>query len=296
MAEVFGGNFLMLISSVYFLQGLGAFATYVSQFYLMRSYEETCPCMLDDSCTGGPPDGCHMGLALQPSEQTAVLTFAKLPWNYKIIYGIASDCVPIMGSHRRSYIMIAGLIGVWGFIGLGTLCGDKADTSVSLVKWLMMLTSLSTALCDVCTDALVAANAKLESETGAGNLQSLCWASYAVGAFCANMFAGNIYNLWPSTRPCFLLCAAIPACRLVLAYKLKEPGPRGVPNLQKAKMQGRKLLKTLGNAGIFRPIAFIFLSSATIPNLNTPHVQFLTSGCAASRPLSPVAVQVQRLL
>jgi hypothetical protein len=84
MAEVFGGNFLMLISSVYFLQGLGAFATYVSQFYLMRSYEETCPCMLDDSCTGGPPDGCHMGLALQPSEQTAVLTFAKLPWNYKM--------------------------------------------------------------------------------------------------------------------------------------------------------------------------------------------------------------------
>jgi hypothetical protein len=44
------------------------------------------------------------------------------------------------------------------------------------------------------------------------------------------------------------------------ARRLKEPGPPGRVDLERIKDQGRKLLRTLGNPGIHRPIAYIFLS------------------------------------
>jgi hypothetical protein len=112
----------------------------------------------------------YVGLAVP--DQTTVLTFIGLPWNYKIIYGLMSDGYPLFGFHRRSYIMMAGAVGVIGFLGTAMM-GNDADPGS--VQFLLMLTTLSIAFCDVCTDALVASNAKLESETGAGNLQSLCW-------------------------------------------------------------------------------------------------------------------------
>eukprot|EP01043_Picozoa_sp_COSAG02_P022714 COSAG02_NODE_1188_length_14002_cov_10.571244_10_plen_645_part_00 len=271
---------------------MGSFATYTLRFYYMRDYKSTCPCMLDpvtsepldvipDGCAD--TDGCHMGLGLEPAMQTTVKVFGALPWNYKIYYGILSDCVPILGSHRRAYICLAGLIGTLAFISLGLLGDgssyeDKNDL-VDIVKWLVLITSLSTAFCDVCTDALVAANAKMESESGAGDLQSLCWGALAVGGIISNLFAGTMYNAFaPSTRLPFFFCALVPAGRLYLAYNLKEPGPPGKVDLPQVVRNGKKLVKTLGNPGINRPIAFIFLSWATVPDLVDPQFNFMTSG------------------
>ena len=34
-----------------------------------------------------------------------------LPWVIKPVYGILSDAVPLLGYHRRSYLIIFGLLG-----------------------------------------------------------------------------------------------------------------------------------------------------------------------------------------
>ena len=34
-----------------------------------------------------------------------------LPWIIKPVYGILSDAVPLLGYHRRSYLIIFGLMG-----------------------------------------------------------------------------------------------------------------------------------------------------------------------------------------
>ena len=258
---------------------MGGFANYLQKFYAMRSYTSTgCPCMLDDSCAGPVKEDCHEGLGLEPAEQTAIRVFGSLPWNYKIYYGIMSDCLPIWGSHRRSYIALAGLLGTFAFIGLG-LQGDAGNgASKDVVKYLFLLSSLSTAFCDVCTDALVAANAKMESEAGAGNLQSLCWLALGVGGMLSNLFAGTFYGMFASTQVPFFCCALIPFTRLFLAYRLKEPGPPGKIALSEISSRAKKLVRTLGHPGINRPIAFIFLSWATIPNLLDQQNNFLVSG------------------
>jgi hypothetical protein len=87
---------------VYFLQGMGGFASYTQKFYLIDDWESTCPCMLtEEGCNEDTPSGypedkngdiaCHQGLHLPPGSpggdhlgQTDVRVFGSLPWNYKI--------------------------------------------------------------------------------------------------------------------------------------------------------------------------------------------------------------------
>ena len=86
-----------------------------------------------------------------------------------------------------------------GFVGLGLL-GDAADPTT--VLWLLFLTQLSYAFTDVCCDALVAANAKVESEHGAGNLQSLCW------------MASGSHRAWARQRVDVISCSTVYATSL----------------------------------------------------------------------------------
>jgi MFS family permease len=289
LCGVFPKSFLILIASVYFCQGLGGFPSLVTKYYLKYSVHKNCPsCCIGGDCGACGPDdelawntdhpdvpwmsNCHIGLGMVPSAQQDLLAMAGLPWNYKVFYGMMSDALPIKGSNRRSYIFLAGVLGVAGFIGLGS-CGDMAAPST--VLWFLFMTQLSTAFCDVCTDALVAENAKLESESGAGNLQSLCWCALGVGGILSSMCAGYVYEALDA-RLCFFISALIPGARLVLAARLKE-GAKSSVDMGKIKSQGRKLWQTLGHPGIHRPIGFIFLSWATIPDLSTPQFNYLTA-------------------
>ena len=183
-----------------------------------------------------------------------------------------SDGFPVFGFHRRSYIFLAGAVGVVGFVGMGVIGGDLADPS--LVTFFLFLTTLSIAFCDVCTDALVAANAKLESEAGAGNLQSLCWASLGFGGMVISLLAGPLYEALDA-QICFFLSALIPAGRMFLAWRLKEP-PAKKFDPEIIRGQTRKIIKTLCHPGVHRPIIYAFLSWATIPKLSQAQFNFFT--------------------
>ena len=190
-----------------------------------------------------------------------------------------SDGFPVFGFHRRSYIFLAGAVGVVGFVGMGVIGGDLADPS--LVTFFLFLTTLSIAFCDVCTDALVAANAKLESEAGAGNLQSLCWASLGFGGMVISLLAGPLYEALDA-QICFFLSALIPAGRMFLAWRLKEP-PAKKFDPEIIRGQTRKIIKTLCHPGVHRPIIYAFLSWATIPKLSDGQFNFFTVRAAKPR-------------
>ena len=49
-------------------------------------------------------------LKLDPGIMTYYTTIVGLPWSIKIVYGLISDNVPIMGAKRKPYIIIMGLI------------------------------------------------------------------------------------------------------------------------------------------------------------------------------------------
>src|SRR5882672_10828166 len=45
-----------------------------------------------------------------PVQITAYLTVLNLPWFFKPLYGIVSDFVPLFGSRRKSYLLLANVL------------------------------------------------------------------------------------------------------------------------------------------------------------------------------------------
>ena len=65
------------------------------------------------------------GRAANPALRCSTIgTFVNLPWGFKIFYGMLSDAVPIMGQHRKPYLVLgwsATLIGALAFTALPTV-------------------------------------------------------------------------------------------------------------------------------------------------------------------------------
>ena len=49
-------------------------------------------------------------LGLDPGEMAVYISIIHIPWSFKILYGLISDNVPIMGTRRKSYLIIMGAI------------------------------------------------------------------------------------------------------------------------------------------------------------------------------------------
>jgi hypothetical protein len=49
-------------------------------------------------------------LKLEPGQMALYMSLIHIPWSIKIVYGLLSDNVPIMGTNRKSYIVLMGII------------------------------------------------------------------------------------------------------------------------------------------------------------------------------------------
>eukprot|EP00877_Chromochloris_zofingiensis_P007082 jgi/Chrzof1/2627/Cz11g23020.t1 len=126
-------------------------------------------------------------LHIEPA-QVAVLTgLASLPWMVKPLYGFLSDSIPLFGYRRRSYLVLCGMLGTLSWTALATIVRGPAGA-----VFMMLLGSLSTALSDVVVDSIVVERARGEPQATAGSLQSLCWASAAVGGIASAYFSGSL--------------------------------------------------------------------------------------------------------
>lgn len=46
---------------------------------------------------------------LEPSRVQILTAYIALPWSLKIVIGLISDSLPIFGSRRKAYLLIAGV-------------------------------------------------------------------------------------------------------------------------------------------------------------------------------------------
>jgi MFS family permease len=98
-----------------------------------------------------------------------------------------SDSVPIFGYRRRSYLFLCGITGGLGWLGMATFVNEP-----KLALAMLTLGSLGTAVSDVVVDSIVVERARVEGQTMAGQLQSICWASAAVGGLISAYFSGSL--------------------------------------------------------------------------------------------------------
>src|SRR5918995_6644274 len=63
-------------------------------------------------------------LQLSPAELAAIGVWLTLPWTVKMVFGELVDCVPVLGSQRRAYILIGASCTATGLVTLSGAAGQ----------------------------------------------------------------------------------------------------------------------------------------------------------------------------
>ena len=95
-------------------------------------------------------------LSLTPAELAGIEVWLSLPWTMKMVFGQLVDSVPILGSQRRSYILIGAVFTAGGMLVLAGAAGGwiafaRADHLYILGAILIVI---GTVIQDVVADAM----------------------------------------------------------------------------------------------------------------------------------------------
>jgi MFS family permease len=175
---------------------------------------------------GEPGDGllAQPMLGLMKSWQRTpeqIATFAALlgvPWAIKPLYGLLTDCVPLAGYRRKSYLVAAGALATLGFLAMTFL--PLEQPSPHLLLACLLVPALGVAVADVVIDALMVEYGQPAGITG--NLQSIQWAALCVASIVTGVAGGHL-NQHGMVRVAFLVCALLSGAMCWVAVTLEEP-------------------------------------------------------------------------
>ncbi|CAL5221093.1 g3223 [Coccomyxa viridis] len=138
-----------------------------------------------------------------------------LPWIIKPVYGILSDAVPLLGYHRRSYLIIFGMLGAGVWVGF-----SRVQTTSEAIAALM-LASFTSAFSITVVDSILVTRTHGQSLDFAASLQSFCWGLQAVGKVVSAGAVGLMVRRL-SPRTCFLVVAALPFLIALSSLVMRE--------------------------------------------------------------------------
>jgi MFS family permease len=153
------------------------------------------------------------------AEEIAVFMFVvAMPWNFKLVFGLLTDFVPIRGLRRKSYFICTSVITLLGMAVAATIPLSEGATSLLFV--LLILPSIGIAFTDVVTDAYMVDTGQPLGLTG--RLQSSQWIAIYVAGLLTGV-AGGFLSQHGFQRAGFAICAGLSLLTLYIAvYHVKE--------------------------------------------------------------------------
>lgn len=125
-------------------------------------------------------------LKLNPGQMTLYMSIVHLPWSVKILYGLISDNIPIAGTHRKSYVIMMGILQFCALIAIYFL----HEMSALLVAVCLMMAALSEAFVNVVADAIMCVQARRDPESGSQDLIAFSWMATGIGGILGSFLAG----------------------------------------------------------------------------------------------------------
>jgi MFS family permease len=119
-----------------------------------------------------------------PIQVTAFVTVFNLPWIIKPAYGLISDFVPLFGYRRKSYLIIANVVAVGGYIWASMLT-QPGDLVIAL-----MLTAYAMAISSTLCGAVLVENGQRLHESGTFVNQQWLW--FNIAAMAAAILGGQL--------------------------------------------------------------------------------------------------------
>jgi folate/biopterin transporter len=254
---------VIAIATIYFVEGALGLAR-LAQTFLLK-------------------DELHLG----PAELSALSGIFTLPWTIKPLYGFLSDGFPLLGYRRRSYLVLAGLVGCFSYSAVGHnfwgVLGSSTNDNVAYTVAALVVSSACIAISDVVADGIVVQKTRESTDPAlAGGLQSLCWGSAAVGGLLSAYFSGSLLEVM-KPQDVFSLTAILPFVVASIGYIIDEEpvSSKGKSSngalatisetddaveedrLADIKGQMSSLWEAIKQPQIYKPAAFIFLWQST---------------------------------
>ena len=248
---------ILAIMTIYFVEGALGLAR-LAQTFLLK-------------------DELHFG----PAEMSALTGVFALPWTIKPLYGFLSDGVPLFGYRRRSYLILAGILGCVSYLLLGNdFFGAFGENALQATIASLLISSACVAFSDVVADGIVVQQTRESSDPKvAGGLQSLCWGSAAVGGLLSAYFSGSLLEIM-TPRDVFSITAALPLLVAVIAVFVNEtptkPSKDDASAIEGIQEQIVTLWSAVKEPAIWRPALFMFLWQST-PTSDGAFLYFMTN-------------------
>lgn len=115
---------------------------------------------------------------------TASISIVTIFWSYKIIFGTLSDCFPIFGYHRKSYMTLGWILCATVLSKLASMGTDVDSTRIVLM---LTLANLGYVMADVSADGFMVWIAHKEPMHKRGRMQTLVYATNSFGQIIVNL-------------------------------------------------------------------------------------------------------------
>src|SRR5262245_2172194 len=157
-------------------------------------------------------------LGITPAEAATIAFWVALPWSTKMVAGVASDVYPILGSRRKSYLLLGALCSLVGYGWLATAVHSKAALMAALV-----VVTIGFMVQDVVADALSVEVARDDEEIA--QVQALGRMALLVGSISVGYLSGWLSGAI-GARATFGVAMILPALVVVAALFVRAaPAP-----------------------------------------------------------------------
>jgi MFS family permease len=236
------GRLLWFFALVYLVEGLGQIGGLISQpltYYLKEVHGWT------------------------PVQVTAYITIFNLPWIIKPLYGLVSDFIPLFGYRRKSYLLIANVAAIGGF-----MWATQLNVPSELVLALM-ITAYAMAISSTLCGAVLVENGQRLHESGTFVNQQWLW--FNIAATAAAIIGGELVERLPPSTALHAAAAIVGVAPLaVIAGALfLIPEEKVSVNMQGMKDTLHGLVASFKRRELWIVAGFIFLYYFS-PGLSTP--------------------------
>jgi predicted MFS family arabinose efflux permease len=233
---------LLFFALVYVVEGLGQIVGLISQplnYYLKEVH------------------------GWNPLQVTAFITLFNLPWIIKPVYGLVSDFLPLFGYRRKSYLIIANIAAVVGYLWV-TQLNAPGDLALAL-----MLTAYAMAISSTLCGAVLVENGQRLKESGAFVNQQWLW--FNIAAMIAAVAGGQlVQHLTPSNAlHAAAAIIAVAPCAVIVGTLYLVPEKKTRIDVAGMKNTLRGLVTAFRHRELWIVAMFMFLYYFS-PGLSTP--------------------------
>ena len=189
-------------------------------------------------------------LGLSAGQVATFFSISTLPWLIKPVYGLLSDFVPILGSRRKSYLLITSALASAAGLALAIIGGH--DYWILAAFFTAM--GFGLAFTDVMTDALMVEHGRPLGLTGA--FQSVQWAAIYLASMAVGLVGGRLAET-RNLRAAFAIASIFPLITFVmaLAFVRERPQVAGAATFEETRAA---IKNALGQRDVWVVAGFIF--------------------------------------